>query len=469
MPVNPDYHPERLLLELGEGFYDLVQPADFPRRIVRYRNDRAAARIGLDALTDEEWRDHFARFTPLPGTLPEPLSLRYHGYQFRVYNPELGDGRGFTFAQMREVGTNRLLELGTKGSGQTPWSRQGDGRLTLKGGVREVLATEMLEALGVNTSKTLSVIETGEELWRGDEPSPTRSCVLVRLSHGHIRIGSFERHAFHQDADRLRRLVDYAAAHLIWEAAAANDRPLALFRAVMKRVAALGAQWMAAGFVHGVLNTDNINITGESFDYGPWRFLPTLDPNFTAAYFDQTGLYAFGRQLETLQWNLCRFAEALLAIADREALIAALQEFPALVDEALRDSYLRRLGLARRTTEEDDSLLRAFNHFLADSQAPYEQAFFDFYGGGERWRASPSLAYYQGAAFEDFIGKYEPYAAAEPTRRQNAYFQRSQPVTMLIDEVEAIWAAIAERDDWSLFHAKLADIAVMREALLPSP
>lgn len=469
MPVNPDYHPERLLLELGEGFYDLVQPADFPRRIVRYRNDRAAARIGLDALTDEEWRDHFARFTPLPGTLPEPLSLRYHGYQFRVYNPELGDGRGFTFAQMREVGTNRLLELGTKGSGQTPWSRQGDGRLTLKGGVREVLATEMLEALGVNTSKTLSVIETGEELWRGDEPSPTRSCVLVRLSHGHIRIGSFERHAFHQDADRLRRLVDYAAAHLIWEAAAANDRPLALFRAVMKRVAALGAQWMAAGFVHGVLNTDNINITGESFDYGPWRFLPTLDPNFTAAYFDQTGLYAFGRQLETLQWNLCRFAEALLAIADREALIAALQEFPALVDEALRDSYLRRLGLARRTTEEDDSLLRAFNHFLADSQAPYEQAFFDFYGGGERWRASPSLAYYQGAAFEDFIGKYETYAAAEPTRRQHPYFQRSQPVTMLIDEVEAIWAAIAERDDWSLFHAKLADIAVMREALLPSP
>ncbi|RIK93984.1 MAG: YdiU family protein [Proteobacteria bacterium] len=469
MPVNPDYHPERLLLELGEGFYDLVQPADFPRRIVRYRNDRAAARIGLDALTDEEWRDHFARFTPLPGALPEPLSLRYHGYQFRVYNPELGDGRGFTFAQMREVGTNRLLELGTKGSGQTPWSRQGDGRLTLKGGVREVLATEMLEALGVNTSKTLSVIETGEELWRGDEPSPTRSCVLVRLSHGHIRIGSFERHAFHQDADRLRRLVDYAAAHLIWEAAAANDRPLALFRAVMKRVAALGAQWMAAGFVHGVLNTDNINITGESFDYGPWRFLPTLDPNFTAAYFDQTGLYAFGRQLETLQWNLCRFAEALLAIADREALIAALQEFPALVDEALRDSYLRRLGLARRTTEEDDNLLRAFNHFLADSQAPYEQAFFDFYGGGERWRASPSLAFYQGPAFENFIGKYETYAAADPTRRQNAYFQRSQPVTMLIDEVEAIWAAIAERDDWSLFHAKLADIAVMREALLPSP
>src|SRR5690606_20785295 len=145
--------------------------------------------------------DHFARFKPLPGTLPQPLAMRYHGYQFRAYNPDLGDGRGFTFAQMREAGTGRLLELGTKGSGQTPWSRQGDGRLTLKGGVREVLATEMLEALGVNTSKTFSIIETGEELWRGDEPSPTRSAVMVRLSHGHVRIGSFERHAFHEDAD----------------------------------------------------------------------------------------------------------------------------------------------------------------------------------------------------------------------------------------------------------------------------
>lgn len=463
MPVSPFFHPERPLLELGEGYYDVVKPADFPRRVVRYRNDRAAARIGLDTLTDDEWRDHFARFTPLPGALPDPLSLRYHGYQFRVYNPELGDGRGFTFAQMREAGSNRLLELGTKGSGQTPWSRQGDGRLTLKGGVREVLATEMLEALGVNTSKTLSVIETGEELWRGDEPSPTRSSVLVRLCHGHIRIGSFERHAFNQDADRLRRLVDYAATYLVPEAAAADDRPLALFRAVTAKVAALGAQWMAAGFVHGVLNTDNINITGESFDYGPWRFLPTLDPNFTAAYFDQTGLYAFGRQLETLQWNLCRFAEALLAVADRDALIAAIEEFPVLVDEALRVAYLRRLGLARQTAAADDELLRAFNHFLVDSQAPYEQAFFDFYGGGERWRTGPAIAFYQGPAFDEFIARYKTYTAADPARLDHPYFKREKPVTMLIDEVEAIWAAIAERDDWSAFYAKLADIADMRE------
>src|SRR5690606_19132224 len=129
--------------------------------------------VGLEALDDAEWISHFGGFRPLPDNLERPLALRYHGHQFRVYNPEIGDGRGFLFAQIRD-GAGRLLDLGTKGSGVTPYSRQGDGRLTLKGAVREVLATEMLEALGVYTSKTFSVVETGEQLWRGDEPSPTR-------------------------------------------------------------------------------------------------------------------------------------------------------------------------------------------------------------------------------------------------------------------------------------------------------
>ena len=139
-----------------------------------------------------EWSAHFGRFEPLPDSLAAPLALRYHGHQFRVYNPDIGDGRGFLFAQLRDE-RGRLLDLGTKGSGTTPYSRSGDGRLTLKGAVREMLASEMLEALGVTTSRTFSIVETHEELWRGDEPSPTRSAVLVRLSHGHIRIGSFQR------------------------------------------------------------------------------------------------------------------------------------------------------------------------------------------------------------------------------------------------------------------------------------
>ena len=161
LPQPASYTPETAIHELGPAFYDPVAAADFPQTILRFRNDRWAPAVGLDGLSDEEWLRHFGRFEPLPDNLPEPLALRYHGHQFRSYNPEIGDGRGFLFAQLRD-GAGRLLDLGTKGSGQTPYSRFGDGRLTLKGGVREILATEMLEALGVETSKTFSLIETGE-------------------------------------------------------------------------------------------------------------------------------------------------------------------------------------------------------------------------------------------------------------------------------------------------------------------
>jgi serine/tyrosine/threonine adenylyltransferase len=218
------YTPDPAINEVADFLGDPVSAADFPEARLRFRNDRWAAAVGLADLTDEAWVAHFGRFAPLAGNLPQPLALRYHGHQFRNYNPDIGDGRGFLFAQMR-ASDGRLLDLGTKGSGQTPYSRFGDGRLTLKGAVREILATEMLEALGVNTSKTFSVIETGEALHRGDEPSPTRSAVLVRLSHGHIRIGSFQRLAALGDAAALRRLSDYALLHYYGEPSG-DDAPI---------------------------------------------------------------------------------------------------------------------------------------------------------------------------------------------------------------------------------------------------
>ena len=209
MPVSPDYRPEPRFFDLGDEYGDAVRAAEFPKTLLRFRNDRAAATVGLETLTDAEWIAHFGRFEPLPGQ-PQPIAMRYHGHQFRTYNPDLGDGRGFLAGQLRETSRaqatsdsalpGRLLDLGTKGSGTTPWSRTADGRLTLKGGVREVLAAEMLEAQGVPTSRAFSLIETGEDLERGDEPSPTRSAVLVRLSHSHIRFGTFQRAVSRADA-----------------------------------------------------------------------------------------------------------------------------------------------------------------------------------------------------------------------------------------------------------------------------
>src|SRR6266542_2852706 len=245
------YQPAPRTAALGDTFFDVVEPARFPRLTLRFRNQRWAERVGLGALGDEEWADHCGRFRPLPENLPAPLALRYHGHQFGTYNPFLGDGRGFLFAQLRDGVDGRLLDLGTKGSGTTPWSRNGDGRLTLKGGVREVLATEMLEALGVDTSKSFSLFETGESLVRNDEPSPTRSSVLVRLSHGHVRFGSFQRLAHEGDVAALARLVDFTIENYFPGLAG----PAQLFAEVCRRTAGLCASWMAAGFVHGVLNT----------------------------------------------------------------------------------------------------------------------------------------------------------------------------------------------------------------------
>ncbi|MCW5720509.1 MAG: YdiU family protein [Devosia sp.] len=452
---------------LGSDFFDPVAPADFPQTLLRHRDRRWAERLGLAGLSEADWLRHFGRFEPLPGAQAQPLALRYHGHQFRSYNPDLGDGRGFLFAQCIDPVDGRLLDFGTKGSGKTPWSRGGDGRLTLKGGVREILATEMLEALGVYTSKSFCLVETGEQLWRGDEPSPTRSSVLTRLSHSHIRIGTFQRLAYLEDTANLAKLLDYCIAHYYPGLEGATDKAAAFLEAVVANVARLGAQWTGAGFVHGVLNTDNINITGESFDYGPWRFLPVYDPDFTAAYFDETGLYGFGRQPDTLAWNLTRLAECLVPLSSIAALEPALNSVWPVFRAELPKTILGRLGLEPRDTESDSAFVTTLFGFLAASKAPYEQFFFDWRGGrlsAERAASSPAASFYASEAFRPVADALEGFAPTDTVNLDHAYFARLTPRTMLIDEVEAIWAPIAESDDWSLFHATLAQIAQMREA-----
>ena len=460
-PQAPLFRPERAIDQVADFLADPVEAADFPKTILRFRNDRAAEDVGLNSLSDDEWVHHFGRFAPLPGSLPQPLALRYHGHQFRVYNPDIGDGRGFLFAQMRDD-KGRLMDFGTKGSGQTPYSRFGDGRLTLKGAVREILATEMLEALGVETSRTFSVIETGEELHRGDEPSPTRSAVLIRLSHGHIRIGSFQRLAALGEEDNLRRLTAYALRHYYNEDAGDDpEAPARLVRLVVERTAKLAASYMAAGFVHGVLNSDNINISGESFDYGPWRWTPTFDPKFTAAYFDEQGLYAFGRQAEAIHWDVVQLANSLLLIADRDALVEAIEGFAPAFRKAIVDRMLWRLGVERRNEREDIAVVTAMETALFASKVEIDRFYFDWAGGKLRPAADP--ARYENEYFQPLARSLESYA---PSRRlDHPYWQSQHPCSMHIGEVEAIWAPIAESDDWSAFENKLIQIRQMREAM----
>jgi uncharacterized protein YdiU (UPF0061 family) len=444
------------ILALGENFYDAVEPAAFPQCTPRFLNRRWADRIGLDNLDDDQWARHFCRFEPLPGNLKEPLALRYHGHQFRVYNPDIGDGRGFLFAQFHSE-DGRLLDFGTKGSGQTPYSRRGDGRLTLKGGVREVLATEMLEALGVNTSKSFALYETGEELWRGDEPSPTRSSVLTRLSHGHIRIGNFQRLAFFDDSEAIAALTRYCLTHLLGEPLVDDAENAArLLDRVCSATAMLAASYVAAGFVHGVLNSDNINISGESFDYGPWRFAPQWDEEFVAAYFDEIGLYAFGRQPEAIHWDLAQLAGCLAMIGQAPALSDLLASWPNRFQLALSERMMARLGIAPSGEAGDRPLVSVMIAALRTGAVGIDRFFFDWRGG-----RIPTDEIYRTDEFAELTSRL----AGRQRPLTHHYWSDEGPCSMHIDEVESIWAAIADRDDWTLFDSKIEAIRRMGDAM----
>lgn len=481
MSFNKDKNgddPRPPIYELGEAFYDPVTAASFPEAKLRFKNHSVIENLGLAHLNEQEFKNHFWQFQALPNNIIQPLALRYHGHQFGVYNPDLGDGRGFLFAQFKKG--NTLYDLGTKGSGQTPYSRKGDGRLTLKGAYREALATEMLESLGVNTSKTFSFFETGESLERGDEPSPTRSAVLVRLTQGHIRIGTFQRLHFLRQAENIKKLTEYCVKYFYPELPTCDANEF--FTAVIKRNADLVASLMIAGFVHGVLNTDNINISGEVFDFGPYRFLPKYDPHFTAAYFDQSGFYCFGRQPMSFAWNLEQLGEALLFAYPELDIASAMKEFETTFNASLLKYFFRRLNLKQKQTPEDLELLKTFFQFLSPGayQSPiqpyFEQTFFDLYGGVNRDQElnllsrlnfSPQAQSYQTDVFKTLLEKIESYLPENQESLSHPYFKNNKPETLLIDEIESIWKNIDEKDDWSIFENKVKSVRHFRTVFNP--
>ena len=444
---------------LGDAFYDIAKPARFPNHILRFRNDRAAIPIGLDHLSDDKWIDYFGKFAKYPGVHHEPLALKYHGHQFGHYNSELGDGRGFLLGQILDK-KNNLWDLGTKGSGQTKYSRGGDGRLTLKGAVRELLATEFLSALGVETSQTLSIIETEEKLQRNDEPSPTRSAVLVRRSNGHIRIGTFQRLAYLNEQDNLKKLLYYLRDHYFTHINENSNSDIfveTIFLECVKKIATSMGKIIISGFVHGVLNTDNFNVTGEVFDFGPWRFIQYANQNFTAAYFDYNGRYSFGKQPEAALWALTQLGKSLNNFISEKRIVEILNEFSKNFHLSLKNHFCWRIGIQ---DIDSKSLNEIMNTLLKESEKnkiEYASFFYDFFGGQNAVIDCLKTSYGSKYKVQGFCKVTD---ILKNTQSQKGTLEKRKipekiRENMLIEEVEEIWRQIEQNNNWDFLYKKI--------------
>ncbi len=315
-----------------------------------------AAELGLDAdrLAEPDGLSLLVGATAPAGS--QPVAMGYAGHQFGGYSPRLGDGRALLLGELTTP-DGRLVDLHLKGSGRTPFARGGDGKAALGPMLREHLISAAMAALAIPTTRSLAVVATGEQVRR--DPSPLPGAVLARTASSHLRVGMFQ-YASAMGDDVLGRLLDHAIERHHPELADAPNRALALYDAVLDAQAELVARWLHVGFIHGVMNTDNTTISGETIDYGPCAFLDVADPTTVYSSIDHGGRYAFGNQPAILQWNLARLAEALLPLIndDQETAVElateALQTFPERFGVAWRRGMRAKLGLATEHPEDAD-------------------------------------------------------------------------------------------------------------------
>lgn len=362
---------------LPELFYASVEPAPVraPRLVVLNRT--LAAELGLDVaeLDGERAASIFAGNRLPPGA--RPIAQAYAGHQFGHFTG-LGDGRAILLGeQITPRGARFDVQL--KGSGPTPYSRRGDGRAALGPMLREYIISEAMHALGIPTTRSLAVVATGEPVYRERE---LPGAVLTRVAASHIRVGTFQWAAAARDESTRRALVDYTIRRHFPDLAEAENPARALLDAVIERQARLIAQWMLVGFIHGVMNTDNMAISGETIDYGPCAFMDAYDPATVFSSIDRHGRYAYGNQPTIAQWNLARFAETLLPLIDVEEKRAvelateSLRDFERRYREHWLDGMRRRLGVFG--AEADDvSLIESLLEWMQATKADYTNTFAD--------------------------------------------------------------------------------------------
>lgn len=361
-----------------EGAFVPWQGAAVPRaRMLRF-NEALAEELGLEA---EALKGDAGALIFSGAQSPEgaaPLAMAYAGHQFGGFSPQLGDGRALLVGEIIAPSGARF-DLHLKGSGRTPFSRGGDGKAVLGPVLREYLMGEAMHGLGVPTTRALAAVTTGETVLR--DTGPEQGAVLARIAASHLRVGTFQFFAARGQLEELKRVADYAIARHDPDLAETEGRYLAFLGRVVARQARLIARWMGLGFVHGVMNTDNMTISGETIDYGPCAFMDVYDPRSVFSSIDAHGRYAFGNQPNIAQWNLARLAESLLDLInpdDSDAAIEAatdvLNHFPDAYQAAFAEVMRGKMGLAEGQ-EGDSALGRDFLTLLEAQGADFTQSF----------------------------------------------------------------------------------------------
>jgi uncharacterized protein YdiU (UPF0061 family) len=414
--------------QLPPDFYEVIDPVPLPDPLLVALNPDAAALIDLDpALTP---RDDLAAFLSGARRLPgaEPLAMLYAGHQFGVWVPELGDGRAVLLGEVRNR-RGEKWDLHLKGAGPTRYARGGDGRAVLRSAIREYLCCEAMHGLGIPTTRALAIVGSRAMIQReGPEPAAT----LLRLAPTHVRFGTFEALAARRRDDLVRLLADHVIRHHF---PAHEGRYGAWFREIVIRTARLVASWQAAGFAHGVLNTDNMSIVGLTLDYGPFGFLEAFDPGYVPNHSDTHGHYAFDRQPAIGLWNLSRLSEALTSLVPQAEAEAALGAYQPALEHHLGLRLRARLGLAE-ARPEDAALVAALFDFLRANRADYPR-FFRALGGFDSQAGGTTLALRaevtDHAALEEWLARYRDRLVAERSRdpERQARMARANPAYVL--------------------------------------
>ena len=440
--------------QFPDSFYTRVQPASVTAPKMAIINHVLGEQLGLNLaeLPDTEAAQLFSGNT-LPGG-SDPLAQAYAGHQFGNFSM-LGDGRAVLLGEQLTPSGQRF-DIQLKGSGRTPYSRGGDGRAALGPILREYIISEAMHALGVPTTRSLAVVTTGDLVFR---ETALPGAILTRVAASHIRIGTFQYVAARQDLAELKQLADHVIARHFPDAAASKQPYLALLYAVMERQASVVAAWMKVGFIHGVMNTDNIAISGETIDYGPCAFMDAYDPQTVFSSIDEQGRYAYKNQPRLAHWNLARFAETLLPLLDADIEKStdlakeAIEAFGELFEQHWLATMRKKLGLFNEEAE-DGGLIGALLQWMHSTNADYTNSFRAL--TAENLLEQPAFG---DREFQDWHAKWQTRLLRNPKSLKSAHSLMLATNPAIIPrnhQVEAALAAASDQADYSVMHRLLA-------------